>query len=75
MTSSETRLHSGEGTVRFEMVGNLFVSYKDKILCENTEKFLHTVKSLRHSHGFGIHRIVHNVFHIFPRYFSIYVLL
>ena len=26
MTSSETRLHSGEGTVRFEMVSNLFVN-------------------------------------------------
>jgi hypothetical protein len=26
MTSSETRLHSGEGTVGFEMVGNLFVN-------------------------------------------------
>ena len=26
MTSSETRLHSGEGTVRYEMVGNLFVN-------------------------------------------------
>jgi hypothetical protein len=26
MTSSKTRLHSGEGTVRFEMVGNLFVN-------------------------------------------------
>ena len=26
MTSSETRLHSGEGAVRFEMVGNLFVN-------------------------------------------------
>ena len=25
MTSSETRLHSGEGTVGFELVGNLFV--------------------------------------------------
>ena len=25
MTSSETRLHSGEGMVGFEMVGNLFV--------------------------------------------------
>jgi hypothetical protein len=25
MTSSETRLHSGEGKVGFEMVGNLFV--------------------------------------------------
>ena len=25
MTSSETRLHSGEGAVGFEMVGNLFV--------------------------------------------------
>jgi hypothetical protein len=25
MTSSDTRLHSGEGTVGFEMVGNLFV--------------------------------------------------
>ena len=24
MTSSETRLHSGEGTVGFEVVGNLF---------------------------------------------------
>ena len=26
MTSSETRLHSGEGTVGFEMVGDLFVN-------------------------------------------------
>ena len=26
MTSSETRLHSGEGTVGFEMVGYLFVN-------------------------------------------------
>jgi hypothetical protein len=26
MISSETRLHSGEGTVRFEMVGDLFVN-------------------------------------------------
>jgi hypothetical protein len=26
MTSSETRLHSGEGTVEFEMVGDLFVN-------------------------------------------------
>jgi hypothetical protein len=26
MTSSETRLHSGEGTVGFEMVGELFVN-------------------------------------------------
>jgi hypothetical protein len=26
MTSSETRLHSGEGTLGFEMVGNLFVN-------------------------------------------------
>ena len=25
MTSSETRLHCGEGAVGFEMVGNLFV--------------------------------------------------
>ena len=25
MTSSETRLHSGEGAVGFEMVGDLFV--------------------------------------------------
>ena len=25
MTSSETRLHSGEGTVGFEMFGDLFV--------------------------------------------------
>ena len=25
MTSSKTRLHSGEGTVGFEMVGDLFV--------------------------------------------------
>jgi hypothetical protein len=31
MTSSETRLHSGEGTVRFKMVVNLFVNlaFKD----------------------------------------------
>jgi hypothetical protein len=31
MTSSETRLHSGEGTVRFEMVGDLFINlvFKD----------------------------------------------
>ena len=31
MTSSETRLHSGECTVGFEMVGDLFVNlaYKD----------------------------------------------
>ena len=26
MTSSETRLHSGEGMVGFEMVGDLFVN-------------------------------------------------
>jgi hypothetical protein len=26
MTSSETRLHSGEGTVGFELVGDLFVN-------------------------------------------------
>jgi hypothetical protein len=26
MTSSETRFHSGEGTVGFEMVGDLFVN-------------------------------------------------
>ena len=26
MTSSDIRLHSGEGTVGFEMVGNLFVN-------------------------------------------------
>ena len=26
MTCSETRLHSGEGTVGFEMVGDLFVN-------------------------------------------------
>ena len=26
MTSWETRLHSGEGTVGFEMVGDLFVN-------------------------------------------------
>ena len=26
MTSSETRLYSGEGTVGFEMVGDLFVN-------------------------------------------------
>ena len=26
MTSSETRLHSGEGTVGFEMVGDQFVN-------------------------------------------------
>ena len=26
MTSSETRLHSGEGTVGFEIVGDLFVN-------------------------------------------------
>ena len=26
MTSSEARLHSGEGTVGFEMVGDLFVN-------------------------------------------------
>jgi hypothetical protein len=26
MTSSQTRLHSGEGTVGFEMVGDLFVN-------------------------------------------------
>ena len=26
MTSSETRLHSGEGTVGFEMVANLLVN-------------------------------------------------
>ena len=26
MTSSETRLHSGEGAVGFEMVGDLFVN-------------------------------------------------
>ena len=25
MTSSETRLHSGEGTVEFKMIGDLFV--------------------------------------------------
>jgi hypothetical protein len=31
MTSSETRLHSGEGTVGFEMVSDLFVNlaFKD----------------------------------------------
>ena len=31
MTSSETRLHSGEGVVGFEMVGDLFVNlaFKD----------------------------------------------
>ena len=31
MTSSETRLHSGEGTVGFEMVGDMFVNlgFKD----------------------------------------------
>jgi hypothetical protein len=31
MSSSETRLHSGEGTVIFEMVSNLFVNlaFKD----------------------------------------------
>ena len=31
MTSSETRLHSGEGAVGFEMVGNLFIAlaFKD----------------------------------------------
>ena len=31
MTSSETRLHSGDGTVGFEMVGDLFVTlaFKD----------------------------------------------
>ena len=31
MTSSETRLHSGEGMVVFEMVGDLFVNlaFKD----------------------------------------------
>ena len=31
VTSSETRLHSGEGTVGFEMVGDLFVhlAFKD----------------------------------------------
>ena len=27
MTSSETRLHSGEGKVGFEMVGELFVNF------------------------------------------------
>ena len=27
MTSSETRLRSGEGMVGFEMVGNLFVDF------------------------------------------------
>ena len=27
MTSSETRLHSGEGTVGFEMIGYLFVHF------------------------------------------------
>jgi hypothetical protein len=26
MTSSETRLHSGEGMVGFEMVGDLFIN-------------------------------------------------
>ena len=26
MTSSETRLHSGEGTVEFKMVGDLFIN-------------------------------------------------
>ena len=26
MTNSETRLHSGEGTVGFEMIGDLFVN-------------------------------------------------
>ena len=26
MTSSETRLHSGEGTVGFEMIGDLFIN-------------------------------------------------
>ena len=26
MTSSETRLHSGEGTVEFEMVSDLFIN-------------------------------------------------
>ena len=26
MTSSETKLHSGEGTVGFEMVGDLFIN-------------------------------------------------
>ena len=26
MTNSDTRLHSGEGTVGFKMVGNLFVN-------------------------------------------------
>ena len=30
MTSSETRLHSGEGTVGFEMVGNLFVNLAEE---------------------------------------------
>ena len=32
MTSSETRLHSGEGTVGFEMVGNLLVNLLLKTL-------------------------------------------
>ena len=27
MTSWETRLHCGEGTMRFEMVGDLFVNF------------------------------------------------
>ena len=33
MISSETRMHSGEGTVGFEMVGDLFVNliFKDLI--------------------------------------------
>ena len=32
MTSSETRLHSGQGTVGFEMVGDLFVNMASKTL-------------------------------------------
>ena len=32
MTSSETRLHSGEGTVVLEMGSNLFVNFLSKTL-------------------------------------------
>ena len=32
MTSSETRLHSREGTVGFKMVGDLFVNWLSKNL-------------------------------------------
>ena len=34
MTSSETRLHSGEGKVGFEMVGDLFVNFAlEDLIC------------------------------------------